>query len=561
IFQKELDSARKEIELTDRINDLSTELEVSRETTRALKEQLTTMREGGAGRAYAGADLPSRPNHGRAEASLTDPDRKAAPTLGLATPRGLSLIQEEPDREISVEIIADPYDRARVDALYRDSVASGRRLLVYTESQVGSRFDMGLFGDFAPSVIVAINRHHGASLPYRESHLREFAFSKLCHLYCTLLKSVMFRFGTPEAALSKLRGLRSVATILGRPELAFPVQEVQEGEVVSTFTRVLLAAAQLLDEVEIPDDLPFEARPAVSHGLGYVAQLQQLLGPNLRAVLLYGSSATGEGADFDNVVVVERLDAALLEALEGVRLYEGAKEVGVILVEASRVRQFLMVNVSNTLFRRHARVLYGEVDLPVEGEAYAIRKEAYHAGFGSTKLVAALNLVYHTPEVLVDKAGLFEYFMKLNRFTFHGLSQIDGYQSISKAAINHTLAERYEFELPAFRSDPDYIRECFLAANHCSALLAQRLYSPRKAKGRREVLLKLLRVRGGGELADASLDGSTVYVFRGREQLRLGQVVPVQVLEPDTPRHAARSAQLRRLVPAPSPGHSLGERV
>ena len=75
------------------------------------------------------------------------------------------------------------------------------------------------------------------------------------------------------------------------------------------------------------------------------------------------------------------------------------------------------------------------------------------------------------------------------------------------------------------------------------------------------MLLKLLRVRGGGELADASLDGSTVYVFRGREQLRLGQVVPVQVLEPDTPRHAARSAQLRRLVPAPSPGHSLGERV
>ncbi len=55
--QKELDSARKEIELTDRINDLSSELEVSRETGRALREQLATIREGGTGAgSQAGAD-------------------------------------------------------------------------------------------------------------------------------------------------------------------------------------------------------------------------------------------------------------------------------------------------------------------------------------------------------------------------------------------------------------------------------------------------------------------------------------------------------------------------
>jgi len=53
--QKELDSARKEIELTDRINDLSSELEVARETGRALREQLATIREGGSG-TQAGAD-------------------------------------------------------------------------------------------------------------------------------------------------------------------------------------------------------------------------------------------------------------------------------------------------------------------------------------------------------------------------------------------------------------------------------------------------------------------------------------------------------------------------
>lgn len=42
---KELDGARKEIELSDRINDLLGELEVSRETGRSLQEQLVAARE------------------------------------------------------------------------------------------------------------------------------------------------------------------------------------------------------------------------------------------------------------------------------------------------------------------------------------------------------------------------------------------------------------------------------------------------------------------------------------------------------------------------------------
>lgn len=43
---KETDAARKEIELTDRINDLEGETEVQRETIRALQEELVASREG-----------------------------------------------------------------------------------------------------------------------------------------------------------------------------------------------------------------------------------------------------------------------------------------------------------------------------------------------------------------------------------------------------------------------------------------------------------------------------------------------------------------------------------
>lgn len=44
---KELDHAKKEIQLSDRINDLLGELEVVRETNRSLQEQLVAFREGG----------------------------------------------------------------------------------------------------------------------------------------------------------------------------------------------------------------------------------------------------------------------------------------------------------------------------------------------------------------------------------------------------------------------------------------------------------------------------------------------------------------------------------
>jgi predicted nucleic acid-binding Zn-ribbon protein len=65
---RELDSARKEIELTDRINDLSSELEVARETTRALQEQLAETRQQMDSAAQPASSLSSAASPGEAGA-------------------------------------------------------------------------------------------------------------------------------------------------------------------------------------------------------------------------------------------------------------------------------------------------------------------------------------------------------------------------------------------------------------------------------------------------------------------------------------------------------------
>ncbi len=477
-----------------------------------------------------------------------------------ATPPSLAMIQADADETVAVEIIPDPFDADHVDALHRDYAAKDTRLLVYTEGQVGTRFDMGMFGDFAPSVVYAINRHHGHGLPYRETNLHEFALSKLCHLYCTLLKSMMFGYGTSDAALSKLRSLRSVCAILRRPELIMEKSEVSDGEVADVFAEVLLAAASMLDEVVVPPETQFEGRSAKKHPYAYVDELKRLLGENLVAVMLYGSSASGAGADFDNIVVVDHFDRHVLTTLTGQTIYEGEKEVGIILVESRNITKFLYINVSNFLFRHHSRVLYGKIALPVENESYSIRKELYHAGFGSSKLVAALSLVYREPEVLVDKAGLFDYFMKLNRFSFHGLYQIDGYVPLPRETIYETLATRYHFRVPEFKPDVEHIRSSMMAANACSALLSQRMYSPRKMKGRNETLLKVLAIHRAGFYA-ASLDNRKVFVFPAKDKLAPGQVVPVRLLDAGSEAHDRRRKWLtERRVKLPD-DFEIGERV
>lgn len=208
------------------------------------------------------------------------------------------------------------------------------------------------------------------------------------------------------------------------------------------------------------------------------------------------------------------------------------------------LERFLFINVSNLLFRQSACVLYGELRLPVEEEAYSIRKEMYHAGFGTSKLVAALNLAFKKLEVLTERPGLFEYFMKLNRFTYHGLSQVDGYAAIGKERIYEELELRHGFPLPAFAPDAGSIQRSFLAANACSARLAQRLYSPQKSRVRNETLLKILECIDPG-LGVASLDGEPVFVFKNVEPLDTGDVVPVRIVEPEEPAQQARMHRLR----------------
>jgi hypothetical protein len=458
-------------------------------------------------------------------------------------PNGIHGLQEgiEPHKESTV-VIDKEFDAVRADKLFKDFYKDippedeDTRLFYYTEPHVGSDNKMGLFGDYAPSIVFSANNHQDLHLPFRESTLNEFAYSKLCHLYCTLDKSIMFHFYNRHMAQSKVFNLNSVATILGHPELGLDVEPLKESgvsekDILAIVFQVKRNATKLLKYVEVTK-AGIETKTEQPHAYGYPVMLEKLFGTNLDSIILYGSSANGQGNDFDNIVVLKRLPLALYDKIHDLKPRENEKEVGIIFVPEYAVEKFLYINVSNTLFRENAKVLKGKVDFPIESERYTEYKEFYHAGFGSGKLISALNLVYRNPQILLDKAGLFEYFMKLNRFTYNGLLQQDGYVIKSKEEILSDLKSNFDYEIPKFRPDVKYLQEMFLYANAASVAIAKKMYHPKKAQESNEKLLTMEEQVGSRTFRShlAGKPGKTVYVFKGEELVRPGDVVPVQIM-------------------------------
>ncbi|MBU0959069.1 MAG: hypothetical protein KKB31_03940 [Nanoarchaeota archaeon] len=451
-------------------------------------------------------------------------------------------------------IIIDDFDPVRVGKEFRDFYAGlpqtdkDSRLYVYTPAHVGTATRMGLFGDFAPSVVFASNKYNGTHLPYRESTLSGFGFSKLCHLYCTTDKSVMFGFANRHMARSKVFNLNSAATILHRPDLTLSAdhlddKEVDKQTIIDTLFAVKRNATRLLKEV--PQDWTQTVPIGQSaHNLSYPKRLEEILGGNLKRILLYGSSARGEGNDYDNIGVVQSLPDDFYDKIKDLGFNEEGKEVGFIFVPESVLDRFLHINVSNSIFMEHSKALKGHFDFPVDTPRYCLQKEMYHAGFGSAKLVSSMNLAFREPEILFDKPGLFEYFMKLNRFSLHGLLQQTESEIRTKGELLEILRDDFDYEIPEFKADAEYIQESFLKTNKVSVELARRMHAPEIARELNEQILTIESAKSR-KIFTAHYGNNLVYVFAGREPLVVGDSVPVRIMKENEEGHEHRRRELK----------------
>lgn len=346
----------------------------------------------------------------------------------------------------------------------------------------------------------------------------------------------MFKYVNRHSAISKIHNLNSVARILGRPELSLDdavlVEDVDPQVIVDMLFKVKKNATRLMQDVKL-DYTEKVTKEAIKNNYEYPKKLNELIKGNLVDVILYGSSAKGEGKDYDNLIIIKTLPNNFYNMIYDKAIKENGKEVGMIFVPEDILEKFLYVNVSNTLFRDHAKVLIGKVSFPVESERYVRFKELYHAGFGSAKLLSSgMNLAFRRPDIFFDKPGLFEYFMKLNRFTYHGLLMKDGYKIVDKDYILSRLKKDHDFPIPEFKLDVNYIQESFLKANKVSVEIALAMYDPKTSVSENEIFAKLQN-RINNNLFLSNHDGKPLYVIKGHSRMKINDVVPVQIIRPN----------------------------
>ncbi|MGV8087195.1 MAG: hypothetical protein ACP5N1_06210 [Candidatus Woesearchaeota archaeon] len=462
----------------------------------------------------------------------------------------------EPELESKVVIIPE-FDIKLVDQMFKDfysvPVPDDVRLYVYTPTHVGSSKKIGMLGDFAPSLVYAINKHQNFHLPFREKHLIEFSYSKLCHLYCTLDKSIMYNFFNRHSAQSKVFNLNSVATIMGQPKLRIDTNVLDSGvsdeDILKTLFKIKKNATKLFKEV-VSGSFEYDHKDVEPHSFNYPKKLIDMFGNNLDSILLYGSSAKGDGKDYDNLVVLKNLPDNLYDVIKNTSPEENGKEVGIIFVPKYILESFLFTNVSNTLFRDSSRVLHGSVDFPIDSERYQIFKELYHAGFGSGKLISALNMVYRAPEVLFDKPGLFEYFMKLNRFTCHGLMHNKGYVITDKQEILDMLKKDFNYVIPEFIPDKEYLQQSFLEAVKVSVEIAKKMYDPKVAQVPGELILKV-KEKLNDKIYVSYKNKVPIYIYKGNEELRIDDNIPVTLLDSRNFGYKSRAKEVAGIVDLP----------
>jgi hypothetical protein len=154
------------------------------------------------------------------------------------------------------------------------------------------------------------------------------------------------------------------------------------------------------------------------------------------------------------------------------------------------------------------------------------------------------------PEIFFDKPGLFEYFMKLNRFTCHGLMHNNGYVISDKQQILDMLKKDFDYVIPEFKPDKDYLQQSFLKAVAVSIDIAKKMYDPKVAQGPGEAIFKIK-----GQLSDKIFvsykNKVPVYIFKGHEGLQIDDNVPVVFLDSRNTGYRYRAQEVAKLTELP----------
>ncbi|WP_221393709.1 hypothetical protein [Dyadobacter sp. NIV53] len=152
---------------------------------------------------------------------------------------------------------------------------------------------------------------------------------------------------------------------------------------------------------------------------GFIPALKNLLGNNLKAVILYGSAVNSvQFADYDLVVVVKDLDSALHTLAGKSPVYNGL-ELNISLFGETDFQTYQLVSGDN--LADHGLCLYGSVKVPQKPAADLILRNFSFGFIRFRQLMGMAATLSNYSSAADDKRNLLDYFIKIPLNVYKGI--------------------------------------------------------------------------------------------------------------------------------------------
>jgi hypothetical protein len=214
---------------------------------------------------------------------------------------------------------------------------------------------------------------------------------------------------------------------------------------------------------------------------------------------------------------------------------EKGKPVGGLFIEEDLLHKYMLSNANNRIVASTGKLVYGDsLILPVDSDFAIVQKELYHSAMGSMQLRSAANLAFKRGEDVFGKEGLFEFFMKIPRFTLGSFLAMEYYLKngkywfFEKEPLMKSLKEDFSYEIPKLKDDVSFIRDSFLYANEINSGIIDKYYNNDLMKVENEEILPVLSVQDGSIISE--LGGKKVVIPDSREHSTIGEIIPVQIV-------------------------------
>ena len=319
---------------------------------------------------------------------------------------------------------------------------------------VWSEEELAFLGLVSPLTIMHLNRSTKSDYPIDETALNEQAKVLANFLAKTVDNSIFKGILNPGMVRSKIRKLEQLFETVGETS-PLDRDKVTEDNMLKMSYEVKKNVFTFAQRFNLRNDGFTEIER--SSNFPFVDQLRSLLGDNLQHIILYGSSVSGKGKDYDLMLVVNKFNYDLYQSIEGRRSsIMSDKPLSVTMMPESKLGLFSTMDAYNHMLKGELKLIYGgTLVLPKVSEGECINQMYYQIGTTLTQIRGVLmNLNLH--DTLSKSPEFLENYVKNELWIRRGLLQKEKGVLLSKSEV----LEQEGFSLPDISaiSTPDDVR-------------------------------------------------------------------------------------------------------